>query len=234
MPVTASEIFQVATSLKDLKPFHDFHPRPSLESESKQLVERVRDGLKDSLDADGIEVPNDDFLELTLRVWGFSIPDAIRVAGNFARFRTRAGWDYTLNPRDVETALRSEMHWLLPGTDNLKRGILVYNARHLMGAGCAIEELQKMGSFLMEKAVQREEVRKNGIVFIVDLQGVGLGMLSAFSFAGNEQRDNDDNEDPCLLQTITLNPKPLILPSSLSPKPPLHSLPQTLNPKNNP
>jgi hypothetical protein len=82
--------------------------------------------------AEAVAVPAREFLRTCLRVWQYRDTEAARVAGNFAAFRTKHHWPYRISARSVESELRSEVHWLLEGHDKLGRGILVYNARHVL------------------------------------------------------------------------------------------------------
>ena len=110
--------------------------------EEDTIIDRVEGILRarfcpqpPSADAGGAEavaVPAREFLRTCLRVWQYRDTEAARVAGNFAAFRTKHRWPYRISARSVESELRSEVHWLLEGHDRLGRGILVYNARHVL------------------------------------------------------------------------------------------------------
>ena len=54
------------------------------------------------------------------------------------------------------------MHWLLDGHDRNGRGILVYNARHIVPCltkNGSVARMQLMGSYLMQQAIRRKVVR---------------------------------------------------------------------------
>ena len=73
---------------------------------------------------------------------------AARVAGNFVAFRTTHGWPYRISGRSVEAELRSHVHWLLDGYDKQGRGILIYNARHVVSCirnNGSVARMQQMG-----------------------------------------------------------------------------------------
>ena len=64
-----------------------------------------------------ISLPDRGFIVICLRVWQYRVEDAARVAGNFAAFRSVHGWPYQLSAVALERELRSEVHWLLEGSD---------------------------------------------------------------------------------------------------------------------
>jgi hypothetical protein len=87
---------------------------------------------------------------------------------------------------EVEPELRSQVHWLLDGQDKAGRGILVYNARHVVPClrrNQSVSKMQMMGSYLMERAIRREHVVANGMVFVVDCAGVDLSITTCFGIA---------------------------------------------------
>ena len=109
-----------------------------------------------------------------------------RIAKNFACFRSKQGWPYAVRARDVEPELRSQVHWLLDGQDKEGRGILVYNAKHVVPClrkNQSVTKMQMMGSYLMERAIRREHVVANGMVFVVDCAGVDLSITTCFGIA---------------------------------------------------
>lgn len=116
------------------------------------------------------------------------------VAEGFLRFRRSVGWPFRIAAHDVETALRSGMHMLLPLRKETGRhhatvpqdcamdvvapaACLVYNVALLQPSHCSIEEYQKMGTFLMEQATDQLAVQQHGVALVVDCAGVELSCL---------------------------------------------------------
>ena len=136
--------------------------------------------------AHAIQIPSREFLRICLRVWQHRVDDAARIARNFATFRSKEGWPYAIRARDVEPELRSQVHWLLEGRDREGRGILVYNARHVvpcLRSNKSVPRMQRMGSYLMERAIRRDHVVANGMVFVVDCADVDLSLTTCFRIA---------------------------------------------------
>ena len=89
-----------------------------------------------------------------------------------AAFRDRYGWAYRLDVDDrVAKALRSDMHWVLPGTDRRGRRVVVYNARALRDASKDLEALQKSLCLLLERITLDEETVRRGVVVVADCSG---------------------------------------------------------------
>lgn len=73
----------------------------------------LRQELHRLMSAEDVKCPDDEFLILCLRVWQYSVPDAARVATNFARFRTKNGWPYRLSSADLQPELLSGVRFPL-------------------------------------------------------------------------------------------------------------------------
>jgi len=144
------------------------------------------------------EVLCDAFLRKCLAQHKGSTAKAAAVAGGFLRFRRSVSWPFRIAAHDVETALRSGMHMLLPlrresGKNQaavpLDSGdtamdvvaapaaCLVYNVALLQPSHCSIEEYQKMGTFLVEHATDQLAVQQRGVALVVDCKGVELASL---------------------------------------------------------
>lgn len=129
------------------------------------------------------EVPDDVWLRQCLRVSNLDARRAAKVALGMASHRRKYGWPLRQSPRALEAALRSEMHWVLPGRDQLGRRALVFRARALCPPQRPIEELQQMGCLLLEALTEDPDAQRRGIVFIVDCRGAGVGTLRHFSLS---------------------------------------------------
>lgn len=125
---------------------------------------------------------------------------AAAVADGFLRFRRSVAWPFRIPAHDVEAALRSGMHMLLPlqrgtgrrmhqaavlqdSSDTAKSDLtvpaacLTYNVALLQQSQCSVEEFQKMGTFLMERVTDQLAVQQRGVALVVDCAGVELGSL---------------------------------------------------------
>lgn len=131
-----------------------------------------------------------------------SVEYAAKKLTKLAAFRDRYGWAYRLEVDDrVAGALRSDMHWVLPGTDKRGRRVVVYNARALR-ASKDLEALQKSLCLLLERLTLDEETVRRGVVVVADLSGYSLMMLRKLSVV-DARRGSDMLADfPCRLRMI--------------------------------
>ena len=131
-----------------------------------------------------------------------------------AAFRDRYGWAYRLDVDDrVAKALRSDMHWVLPGTDRRGRRVVVYNARALRQSK-DLEALQKSLCLLLERITRDEETVRRGVVVVADCSGYSLSMLRKLSVVDARRGSSDMVGDfPCRLRMIYA----VNLPTLLSP-----------------
>lgn len=162
MPITPSDVLEEVRQFGSVKELSS--ERLELpHQEVLALVAELRSRLEAKLASESLQIPDDDSIQLTLDVWNYDLVESMRILENFCRFRTEASWPYKLSARQLEQALRSNVHWLLDGYDRNGRGILVMNARYLASdRTCSMAELQMMGAFLVERAVTRRAVRDNG------------------------------------------------------------------------
>jgi len=130
-----------------------------------------------------------------------------------AAFRDRYGWAYRLDVDDrVAKALRSDMHWVLPGTDRRGRRVVVYNARALR-ASKDLEALQKSLCLLLERITRDEETVRRGVVVVADCSGYSLSMLRKLSVVDARRGSDMVGDFPCRLRMIYA----VNLPTLLSP-----------------
>ena len=130
-----------------------------------------------------------------------------------AAFRDRYGWAYRLDVDDrVAKALRSDMHWVLPGTDRRGRRVVVYNARALR-ASTDLEALQKSLCLLLERITLDEETVRRGVVVVADCSGYSLSMLRKLSVVDARRGSDMVGDFPCRLRMIYA----VNLPTLLSP-----------------
>jgi hypothetical protein len=130
-----------------------------------------------------------------------------------AAFRDRYGWAYRLDIDDrVAKALRSDMHWVLPGTDRRGRRVVVYNARALR-ASKDLEALQKSLCLLLERITRDEETVRRGVVVVADCSGYSLSMLRKLSVVDARRGSDMVGDFPCRLRMIYA----VNLPTLLSP-----------------
>ena len=130
-----------------------------------------------------------------------------------AAFRDRYGWAYRLDVDDrVAKALRSDMHWVLPGTDRRGRRVVVYNARALRTSKDP-EALQKSLCLLLERITRDEETVRRGVVVVADCSGYSLSMLRKLSVVDARRGSDMVGDFPCRLRMIYA----VNLPTLLSP-----------------
>jgi hypothetical protein len=131
-----------------------------------------------------------------------SVDYAAKKLTKLAAFRDRYGWAYRLEVDNrVAAALRSDMHWVLPGADKRGRRVVVYNARALRGSK-DLEALQKSLCLLLERLTLDEETVRRGVVVVADLSGYSLMMLRKLSVT-DARRGSDMLADfPCRLRMI--------------------------------
>jgi len=130
-----------------------------------------------------------------------------------AAFRDRYGWAYRLDVDDrVAKALRSDMHWVLPGRDRRGRRVVVYNARALR-ASKDLEALQKSLCLLLERITLDEETVRRGVVVVADCSGYSLAMLRKLSVVDARRGSDMVGDFPCRLRMIYA----VNLPTLLSP-----------------
>ena len=130
-----------------------------------------------------------------------------------AAFRDRYGWAYRLDVDDrVAKALRSDMHWVLPGTDRRGRRVVVYNARALRTSK-DLEALQKSLCLLLERITLDEETVRRGVVVVADCSGYSLSMLRKLSVVDARRGSDMVGDFPCRLRMIYA----VNLPTLLSP-----------------
>ena len=130
-----------------------------------------------------------------------------------AAFRDRYGWAYRIDVDDrVAKALRSDMHWVLPGTDRRGRRVVVYNARALRTSK-DLEALQKSLCLLLERITRDEETVRRGVVVVADCSGYSLSMLRKLSVVDARRGSDMVGDFPCRLRMIYA----VNLPTLLSP-----------------
>ena len=130
-----------------------------------------------------------------------------------AEFRDRYGWAYRIDVDDrVAKALRSDMHWVLPGTDRHGRRVVVYNARALRTSK-DLEALQKSLCLLLERITRDEETVRRGVVVVADCSGYSLSMLRKLSVVDARRGSDMVGDFPCRLRMIYA----VNLPALLSP-----------------
>ena len=112
-----------------------------------------------------------------------------------------------MGARELEGALRSNMHWVLPGRDRRGRRIVVYNARALLSSAHSVEELQMSLCLLLERLfsgdhggvrgdTEEEEdsdgdrTARRGVVVVCDCRGVAS--LSALLAAKKQRTPSKD------------------------------------------
>mmetsp|Transcript_24782 Transcript_24782/g.56019 ORF Transcript_24782/g.56019 Transcript_24782/m.56019 type:complete len:286 (-) Transcript_24782:320-1177(-) len=139
--------------------------------------------LRLSLGQDKCASLPDGFLEKCL-VYQSSDPErAETIIEGFLRFRTEARWSFRIPADEVETALRSGLHWLLWGksADDAEgpAACLVFNMAALDCQACSVEEYQKLSMFLMERATDHLAVQRRGVALVVDFRGAQFSKLSA-------------------------------------------------------
>ena len=71
---------------------------------------------------------------------------------------------YRLDAAPLERALRSNMHWVLPGKDARGRRVVVYNATALKDRAHKVADLQQMLCLLLERLCADDDVVRRGIV----------------------------------------------------------------------
>lgn len=162
---------------------------------------------------------NDDALD-AVRLWAkpclvvhkCRVDRAAEVCENLLEFRRRWGWPLRFDDvRGLETALRSDMHWILPGRDRLDRRVLTYRAASLSAAPVA--DLQRMMCLLLERLTLADgETLRSGIVFLVDLSGASLKTLRHLALE-DVKRGMEMFTDtfPCRLRAIYVVNLPRVL-----------------------
>jgi len=72
---------------------------------------------------------------------------------------------------------------LVQGKDKAGRAILVLRPGELNFKACTLRDYQKMGVFLVENAIQKQEVQESGMVMLIDLTGASFSTLSHLTIA---------------------------------------------------
>ena len=97
---------------------------------------------------------------------------ALDVCAKLLIFRKRYDWPLRLEAEPLEAALRSGMHWVLPGRDKQGRRVIIFRAAALCPCPPRpLAELQQMMCLLLERLANDNLTLSRGLVFIVDLQG---------------------------------------------------------------
>ena len=146
---------------------------------------------------------------------------ALEICQNLMRFRRKWNWPLRLTAEGLEPALRSGMHWLLPGFDNLGRRVITFRASALSNGNA--HDLQKMMCFLLEKVALEES---SDLVLLGDLKGASVATLRHLAM-DDMKRGMDMLVDafPCRLRAVfvvhmpvALTPLAAVVKGCLSPK----------------
>ncbi|OLQ14269.1 Alpha-tocopherol transfer protein [Symbiodinium microadriaticum] len=95
----------------------------------------------------------------------------------------RSEWAMSIPASEVSRALKTGLHWLLPGKKDSKdpnefaAACLVFNMAKLDPEACPIEEYQKLSLFLIERATDTLDVQTRGVALIIDFRGVQFTKL---------------------------------------------------------
>eukprot|EP00747_Dinoflagellata_sp_TGD_P181343 gnl/TRDRNA2_/TRDRNA2_35151_c0_seq1.p1 gnl/TRDRNA2_/TRDRNA2_35151_c0~~gnl/TRDRNA2_/TRDRNA2_35151_c0_seq1.p1 ORF type:complete len:336 (+),score=45.86 gnl/TRDRNA2_/TRDRNA2_35151_c0_seq1:69-1076(+) len=147
--------------------------------------------LRQELPPQEVDLVPDAFLQKCLVQHYWAPVAAKRVLIGFLQFRKAVGWPYRIPAHSIARALRTGMHWLfreqirkirLPwsggGGDEVgPAACLVYNAARLDPAVCSVEEYQKMGTYLMERATDSPATQARGVALILDCFSVELAPI---------------------------------------------------------
>lgn len=135
---------------------------------------------------------------------------AAGVLKTLAAFRDRQGWPYrfdaTVDAR-LEEALRTDMHWVLPGLDRGGRRIMVYNARGLRDPAADVANLQRAACFLLERITTEDQTRRRGVVVVADCAGASLGMLRKLRLRDAQRGMDMVAGFPCRLRHVYDRPR---------------------------
>ena len=117
------------------------------------------------------------FLTCCLRAKEYVHGDALQLASNYTAFRRSVGW-HDVRAAAVRDELLSGVHQLLDATD--RHGHCLVTMR--MGAfdwssGSSFERFQRMGYYVMHRALQRESARERGVAIVLDFRGFGWSLF---------------------------------------------------------
>lgn len=192
--------------------------------EVKSILGYVRDKFKDvEVDDTYVEIDENDVTELVvqlgderMRPWARQSlkvskgkrQRALEICQNLMRFRRKWNWPLRLDARGLEPALRSGMHWILPGVDTLNRKVITFRASAL-SKGTA-HDLQKMMLYLLERITLKNDA--SGVAFLVDLKGASLATLRHLAM-DDLKRGMEMLVDafPCRLRAVYVVHMPLAL-----------------------
>ncbi|KAJ8599243.1 hypothetical protein CTAYLR_006217 [Chrysophaeum taylorii] len=97
---------------------------------------------------------------------------AKKVCLNLHKFRTTWGWPLEISSNTtklLEPALRSGMHWVLPGRDAKGRKVITYRPENIHKA--PVPDLQLMMCYLLERETRDLQTLEAGFTIVVDLEG---------------------------------------------------------------
>eukprot|EP00439_Symbiodinium_sp_Y106_P037928 s4855_g4.t1 len=92
-------------------------------------------------------------------------------------------WAMRIPASEVSRALKTGLHWLLPGKkdsedpNEFAAACLVFNMAKLDPDACPIEEYQKLSLFLIERATDSLDVQTRGVALIIDFRSVQFTKL---------------------------------------------------------
>lgn len=121
---------------------------------------------------------SDSFLRKCLVYQNGCVQRASGTAERFIAFRRAERWPFRLMVWDVDVALRTGLHWLLPGvaaSDALPAVCLVFNMAALDPSRCSIQQYQKLTLFLMECATDALAVQQRGVALLADFRELNVG-----------------------------------------------------------
>jgi len=181
--LTAGELANLADVVKQVT--HNQSGEETLNNEGHPSDDVALEKLREALRQDAPECKDvpDAILRKCLAFQDGDIEKAASTAAGFFNFRSQARWAMRIPASEVSRALKTGLHWLLPGKkdsedpNEFAAACLVFNMAKLDPDACPIEEYQKLSLFLIERATDSLDVQTRGVALIIDFRSVQFTKL---------------------------------------------------------
>lgn len=168
-----------------LRAFESDGRADALAAELVALLDAHNAGLQES--QLGRRVPTTPgFVRCCLRAKCYEAEKALKLAKNYATFRSRVGWPGpSVAVATNEAELRSGYNQLLPLPDAYGQTVVTQQmgSLDLKLPGTSIERYQRMSYYVMHRALMRPASQLDGFALLLDFRGFAFSSLTAFKLS---------------------------------------------------